>query len=113
MISDGGLKRLATSRLLGQLTWLKLNSNPLGDEGVKALASSPQVGRLQVLDLYECSLTSNGARALVKSPHLKALEYLDLTDNDFDTKTEIALRARFKGDVVLGTVEDWDSEDEE
>jgi uncharacterized protein (TIGR02996 family) len=112
-ISDGGMRKLVKSRLLGQLTWLKLNSNPLGDDGVKALAASPQAARLQLLDLYDCSLTSSGGQALVKSPHLKALEYLDLTDNDFDRKTEIALRARFKGDVVLGTTEDWDSEDEE
>jgi uncharacterized protein (TIGR02996 family) len=112
-ISDGGMRKLAKSRLLGQLAWLKLNSNPLGDDGVTALAASPQAARLQLLDLYDCSLTSSGGQALVRSPYLKALEYVDLTDNDFDRKTEIALRARFKGDLVMGTTEDWDSEDDE
>jgi uncharacterized protein (TIGR02996 family) len=83
-----GVRLLAGSKHLAQLTGLVLRYSALGDEGAELLARSPHLKRLTTLDLYESALEARGVRALARSASLAGLTTLVLggacTDGDGD-----------------------------
>ncbi len=110
-IGDGGLRELASSEELSQLTHLELKDNgigEIGDAGIEALALSPPLtnlrylelsgnaigvgggralaiwrglARIRFLGLEECSLGDSGVRALAESVHAEGLRELKLGRN--------------------------------
>jgi uncharacterized protein (TIGR02996 family) len=83
-----GVRLLAGSKHLAQLTGLVLQYSGMGDEGAEVLARSPHLKRLTTLDLYESALEVRGVRALAHSASLAGLTTLVLggacTDGDGD-----------------------------
>jgi hypothetical protein len=52
-IGQDGVILLARSRLLGQIRWLDIRYNGVGEDGVEALVSSPYLAGLERLDVDE------------------------------------------------------------
>jgi uncharacterized protein (TIGR02996 family) len=78
-VGDAGLAALVRSRHLKRLTTLDLSGTGLTDEGVRRFASSALLGGLRVLRLWNNNdLTDAAARALANSPKCAGLEELDL-----------------------------------
>jgi uncharacterized protein (TIGR02996 family) len=73
-----GVRLLAGSEQLAQLTGLVLQFSPMGDEGAELIARSPHLKRLTLLDLYESALEVSGVRALARSANLAGLTTLVL-----------------------------------
>jgi uncharacterized protein (TIGR02996 family) len=78
-VGDAGLAALAGSRHLKQVTTLDLSGTGLTDKGVRRLASSDLLGGLRVLRLWNNNdLTDAAAQALAGAPKCAGLEELDL-----------------------------------
>jgi uncharacterized protein (TIGR02996 family) len=73
-----GVRLLAASKRLANLTGLVLQSSGIEDEGAELLAQSPHLKRLTMLDLYESPLEVRGIRALARSSNLAGLMTLVL-----------------------------------
>jgi serine/threonine protein kinase len=66
----------------GAISWLlDLTNKRIGDAGVRALAESPRLANLSVLILSGNQIGDEGARALAESPHIMNLTKLVLWDN--------------------------------
>lgn len=78
--------RLAAGTTFSGLRFLDLSCNPLGDEGLRALAASPRLSGVAHLRLHTCGITDVGVKALAASPHAAALEVLDLAQNQITTQ---------------------------
>ena len=86
-----GVKALAESPYLSNLTYLDLAGNRMGPEGAKALAESHYLSNLTTLDLSCNEIGSEGAKALAESPYLSNLTTLDLAGNRMGPKGAKAL----------------------
>ena len=76
MVSDGScLKKLKT---------LALEYSDIGETGVKMLANSPIMSNLTFLDLYNNAIGNTGLEHIAKSKYLKQLTHLDLENNEID-----------------------------
>jgi uncharacterized protein (TIGR02996 family) len=91
---DDGAVALACSNWM-RLQALSLWFNGVGDKGVRALAQSKALSQLTRLNLTANHVTSTGARALIESPHLPRLARLDLLRNDVGEVERQRLRDRF------------------
>lgn len=91
---DEGVAALASSGW-AHLQALSLWFNGVGDKGIRALASSETLSQLTRLDLTANCITDVGARALIQSPGLQRLARLDLLRNDIGAEEQQRLRDRF------------------
>jgi uncharacterized protein (TIGR02996 family) len=96
-----GVKALASSPRLADLTTLDLSYGHFGDGGARALAASPHLARLVELALYLCGVGDAGSQALLGSPHLMGLRRVDLRRNELGRKQKALWRARFGKNVSL------------
>lgn len=78
-----------------RLQALNLWFNGVGDRGVRALAHSKTVSQLTRLNLTANCITDVGARALIESRSLPRLARLDLLRNDIGESEQQRLRDRF------------------
>jgi Ran GTPase-activating protein (RanGAP) involved in mRNA processing and transport len=90
-IGDEGTKVLAASPYLKKLTSLDLGWNMLGKEGAKWLAASPSLENLTSLNLEWNKISVEGAKALAESPYLKNLRLLKLMGNGIGKEGAIFL----------------------
>ncbi|HEY7330923.1 MAG TPA: hypothetical protein VH592_25000, partial [Gemmataceae bacterium] len=91
---DEGVVALAFSswtRLQGLNLWF----NGIGDKGIRALASSEGLSQLTRLNLTANSITNSGARRLIEASGLPRLSRLDLLRNDIGEAEQQRLRDRF------------------
>ncbi len=75
------LRAVCRSKVLTQLTHLRLRMSDFGDKGCEEIVSSGILQRLKVLDLRNGCITDAGAATLAACPDLKNLELLDLDRN--------------------------------
>ncbi|HXG10589.1 MAG TPA: TIGR02996 domain-containing protein [Gemmataceae bacterium] len=95
-ITPGEVRPLARSPFLSRLATLRLNSDRgLRDDGVRLLAESPALANLTCLDLRYNWICNEGARALAASAHLERLHSLKLGGNPIGREGRQVLRARF------------------
>jgi Ran GTPase-activating protein (RanGAP) involved in mRNA processing and transport len=87
---------LARSAWLERLATLKLNSDRgLADDGVRLLANSPHLAQLTCLDLSDNWIRNAGAAVLAASPYLERLAALRLNRNPIGRDGKRPLQARF------------------
>ncbi len=67
-ISEAGIRALASSPHLGNLTHLNLLASPIGDAGLVALCRSPLADTLRSVEFPNTGITDVGVAALVRSP---------------------------------------------
>lgn len=83
---------LARSPHLARLTELNVGNSPaIGRAGVRALAESPHVENLTVLLLHYCALGDDAVADLARSPHLGRLRELYLSGNELDDPAALAI----------------------
>jgi uncharacterized protein (TIGR02996 family) len=92
-LTANALAVLAQSPLLGQIEYLSLMGEWIGDDGLRALAASPRVTGLKGLYLWSRGHTPASLRALLESPHLARLPRLDMPWIELDPESA-ALLAR-------------------
>ncbi|QJX00453.1 TIGR02996 domain-containing protein [Frigoriglobus tundricola] len=80
-IDVDGIRALARSTVLANLTSLDLSGNPMLPEGAAALASSLHLSKLTRLNLSGNNLHVVGVYALAGAKHFRALTKLDLSSN--------------------------------
>jgi serine/threonine protein kinase len=91
---DDRLQAFLKSGQTGALSWLlDLTNKQIGDEGVKALADSPRLANLSVLILSGNQISDEGAAALAGSSHIMNLSRLVLWDNRIGDEGVMALAA--------------------
>jgi uncharacterized protein (TIGR02996 family) len=90
-ITDEGAKFLARSKHLRHLRLLNLSGNRIGDAGVAALARSAMVQSITCLTLDGNRIGLKGVRALARSPNLARLRRLDLWNNPIEDRSALAL----------------------
>jgi hypothetical protein len=90
-LTEDGIRELAASRPLSNLTQLDLNCNEFGDDGLRALLRSKHLSRLTELDLSCTNLTEDGLLALARSRKRTNLRRLDLRFNHVTTNAAEAL----------------------
>jgi uncharacterized protein (TIGR02996 family) len=95
-LSRAGVRALAGSPWLANLTALLLHYNPLGDEAIAELANSPWLGQLRELYLSGTELTDSGVSVLAGSGRLPALTDLDLRDNQIGDGGAISLACNLR-----------------
>ena len=98
-LGSPGVKALARSPRLANLTALDLSFGHFGDDGARALAASPHLARLVELSLYLCGVSDAGAQAVLGSPHLTRLRRVDLRRNELGRKQKALWRARLGKNV--------------
>jgi uncharacterized protein (TIGR02996 family) len=89
-LDDASTRRLARSPHLTQLTELNLGNNPAMGRGVRALADSPYLANLTALLLHYNDLGDEAA-AVAGSPHLGRLTELYLSGNGLTDAPVLAL----------------------
>lgn len=80
-IGPEGVRAIARSATLADLTQLGLNVNQAGDLGVRFLAREAVLSKLAVLDLSANAIGEEGAVELARSTRLPALRQLSLRGN--------------------------------
>ncbi len=75
------IANLADSPHLGNLNYLSLSGNGIGDAGVRRLAASQYLRKLIHLDLSDNHISAAGIQALTRSPSLDNLTHLELRKN--------------------------------
>jgi Ran GTPase-activating protein (RanGAP) involved in mRNA processing and transport len=99
-ISGAALRHLGDAAWLGQLAYLDLSQNPLGDGGAKHLATHfSSTSPLSFLALESCDLQAEGISVLAKSGVLSSCEDIDLSGNAIGTAGAKALAEIEEADV--------------
>ncbi|MFO0929962.1 MAG: TIGR02996 domain-containing protein [Gemmataceae bacterium] len=95
-LSAADAARLAVVPDLVRLQELNLGNNPtLGRDGVRALAGSPHLANLTALLLHYNDLGDDAVRDLARSPYLTRLVELYLSGNDLGDPAAVALAGAF------------------
>lgn len=95
-LSAADAARLAQAPVLARLQELNLGNNPtLGRDGVRALASSPHLANLTALLLHYNDLGDDAVRDLARSPYLGNLVELYLSGNALGDPAAAALAGTF------------------
>ena len=100
---------------------LDFYGNVISDEGVKAIASSPYMAKLKKLNLYGNLVEDEGAIAIAESETLSKLKFLFLTANRVRRKgietlkkarSRLRLSHLYLDDIEEFAYEEVDDEDE-
>jgi hypothetical protein len=77
------------------LVFLNLGLCRITSKGIRALADSPRLANLSHLEIGENNIGEEGVRALAESPHLQKLQGLNLTHTRLRKRDLSLLRERF------------------
>ncbi len=80
-LDSNGIRALGDSPYLGQLVFLGLHRNNLGDAGAAALAETRNFRQLRRLELAHNGISDDGVQYLARSALLSQLKYLGLEGN--------------------------------
>tara|TARA_B110001452_G_scaffold264878_1_gene268616 strand:- start:10 stop:1203 length:1194 start_codon:yes stop_codon:yes gene_type:complete len=99
MIRDCHVEALCAAVVKYEVTWLRLDTNQLGDEGAKAIAAMLRANRsLKDLSLLGNKIGDAGAEAIAAMLRVnRSLNYLDLRGNDIGHPAKQSVR-----DAVMG-----------
>jgi serine/threonine protein kinase len=90
-VGDEGIRALAHSPKLAELSQLILSGNLISDEGAEALAASPHARNLSTLILWDNRIGDRGVAALAGSAYLAGLNKIDVGKNLVGDEGVIAL----------------------